>query len=80
MPNGQSAVTASNRWDQIRAANLRATAQHSSWDVLRQNYERRRIRTGDSGISPGQDGPGYDRAAEQAKFDAMLEAERRKAM
>ncbi|EAU93064.1 hypothetical protein CC1G_06784 [Coprinopsis cinerea okayama7 len=62
-------------WDRIRAANAQQT-QQSSWDALRQSHERSRV------PRPPQDGSSdnrfydSDRAAEQAKFDELLEKER----
>jgi len=61
-----------SKWDQIRAANTRG-ASNSSWDALRQNHERARMdNPNEDPKNPGGD----DRAAEQAKFDALLEKER----
>ena len=61
-----------SRWDEIRAANARNAAQHSSWDALRQNHERNQVAKIDDAYSFTDS----DRAQEQARFDAMLEAER----
>jgi len=63
-----------NRWDEIRKANARNSARNSSWDALRQNHERDRV----AGINEGSYFTESDRAREQARFDAMLEAERRR--
>ncbi|KAF8446031.1 hypothetical protein L210DRAFT_3610585 [Boletus edulis BED1] len=66
------------RWDEVRAANARSFGQ-SSWDTIRQRHERSRL--------PHPSGPptnsspsteADDRTAAQAKFDALLEAERRR--
>jgi hypothetical protein len=62
-----------SRWDEIRAANARNAAQQSSWDALRQNHERNQVARTDDAYSSTEN----DRAQEQARFDAMLEAERR---
>jgi hypothetical protein len=32
-----------NRWEQIRAANAKSTAQSSSWDKIRESHERPNI-------------------------------------
>jgi hypothetical protein len=63
-----------NRWDEIRKANARGSAQNSSWDALRQNHERNRV----AGTNEASSFTESDRAQEQANFDAMLEAERRR--
>lgn len=68
-----------NRWEEIRAANARSAGYVSSWDTIRQRHERNRLPYPTS--SPSNDTPSSgmdDRTVEQAKFDAMLEAERRK--
>ncbi|KIM85322.1 hypothetical protein PILCRDRAFT_817326 [Piloderma croceum F 1598] len=65
-----------SRWDEIRAANTRNAAQHSSWDALRQNHERNQVARTDDAYSSTES----DRAQEQARFDAMLEAERRRSL
>jgi hypothetical protein len=68
-----------NRWEEIRAANARSVGYVSSWDAIRQRHERSRLPNSTS--SPSNDPPSYgmdDRTAEQAKFDAILEAERRR--
>ncbi|KAF8560440.1 hypothetical protein OG21DRAFT_1480249 [Imleria badia] len=66
------------RWDEVRAANSRNAGQ-SSWDTIRQRHERNRL--------PDPNGPPIDSspitevdegAAAQAKFDALLEGERRR--
>lgn len=68
-----------SRWDEIRAAN--ATGPKStSWDVLRQ---QRDSDNGGRDKRPSEQDPSiqYDdqaeRMQEQARFDALLEAERR---
>ncbi|KAG2118428.1 hypothetical protein DEU56DRAFT_747713 [Suillus clintonianus] len=66
-----------NRWEEIRAANARSAGYVSSWDTIRQRHERNRLP--DSTSSPPSNNPGIDeRTTEQAKFDAILEAERRR--
>ncbi|KAG2366630.1 hypothetical protein BDR07DRAFT_1606825 [Suillus spraguei] len=68
-----------NRWEEIRAANARSSGYVSSWDTIRQRHERNRLPNSTS--SPSNDPPSFgmdDRTAEQAKFDAILEAERRR--
>ncbi|EGO03506.1 hypothetical protein SERLA73DRAFT_175014 [Serpula lacrymans var. lacrymans S7.3] len=60
------------RWNEIRAANARAAGQQSSWDAIRQKHERNRLPNSSSNTVVDE------RALEQAKFDAMIEAERRK--
>jgi hypothetical protein len=68
-----------NRWEEIRAANARSVGYASSWDAIRQRHERNRLPNSTS--SPRNDPPSSgmdDRTAEQAKFDAILEAERRR--
>jgi hypothetical protein len=66
---------AASKWDQIRAVNSR-TINNSSWDTLRQNHERERVaNSSNTGDDPEQI-RGDDRAAEQARFDALLEKER----
>ncbi|KAG5648069.1 hypothetical protein DXG03_007104 [Asterophora parasitica] len=70
-----------SKWDQIRAVNSR-TSTNSSWDALRQNHERTRVPASnmnslnDGGASDFDRTRGDDRAAEQAKFDELLEKER----
>ena len=70
----------STTWERIRAANAKQ-AQPSSWDSLRQNHERTRISESKrQRSSTGEEGNRFyddtDRAAEQAKFDELLEKER----
>ncbi|KAH7931089.1 hypothetical protein BV22DRAFT_1027852 [Leucogyrophana mollusca] len=68
-----------SRWEEIRAANTRNAGRQSSWDTIRQQHERSRLpgsTSQDSSVAETQD----DRALEQAKFDAMLEAERRQGL
>lgn len=68
-----------NRWEEIRAANARSAGYVSSWDAIRQRYERNRMPSSTSSQSNGPPSSATDdRAAEQAKFDAILEAERRR--
>lgn len=68
-----------SRWDEIRAANAR-TSRASSWDTLRQQHERgQNTDYVQQPASPANTPTSADleRAQEQARFDAMLEAERR---
>ncbi|KAG2044746.1 hypothetical protein BDR03DRAFT_937151 [Suillus americanus] len=68
-----------NRWEEIRAANARSSGYASSWDTIRQRHERDRLPNSTSSPTNDPPSPGMDdRAAEQAKFDAILEAERRR--
>ena len=74
----QDPVRRRSRWDEIRAVNSRSTSQ-SSWDTIRQRHERSRLP--DSSISASDNSvitEAQERAAAQAKFDALLEAERRR--
>ncbi|EMD42227.1 hypothetical protein CERSUDRAFT_110760 [Gelatoporia subvermispora B] len=64
------------RWDELRVANARNVASDSSWESLRQIHERQQVSTSQPDDQPEMD----ERALEQAKFDALLEEERRKAM
>lgn len=61
------------RWDEIRTAS--ATESRSTWDNIRQAHERNQMSQSErSDVSlEGQD----DRQTEQAKFDDLLEAERK---
>ncbi|KAI6136718.1 hypothetical protein F5141DRAFT_1209029 [Pisolithus sp. B1] len=73
--NPNSSVGFKSRWDEIRAANARNIGQQSTWDAIRQRQERSRIPVS----SPNNDQSTEereDRAAAQARFEAMLEAER----
>ncbi|KAJ3568795.1 hypothetical protein NP233_g5470 [Leucocoprinus birnbaumii] len=75
-PSASSETRPKSQWDQIRAANAAKTTS-SSWDALRQRHEKPRVQN--SGTCTGQatnDQQVDDRAAEQAKFDALLEKER----
>ncbi|TCD61429.1 hypothetical protein EIP91_008443 [Steccherinum ochraceum] len=91
LPNSPT-PTPKSRWDEIRAANsARSAIKASSWDVLREHQERERVNARNSGSdalsssSSGQwsstrDAAGaQDRAEEQNRFDAMLDAERKRA-
>ncbi|KAH8102433.1 hypothetical protein BXZ70DRAFT_1006359 [Cristinia sonorae] len=73
-PSPQQQHTPKSRWDEIRAANSRGISKSSSWDVLREKHERGRVAPQESQPTSSHDA---DRAMEQAKFDALLEAERR---
>lgn len=68
-----------SRWEEIRAEHARNLATRSSWDELRQNTSRPKSDdAGNERIEASQD-PVAERLAEQQKFDAILDAERRKA-
>jgi len=68
-----------NRWEEIRAVNARPAGYVSSWDTIRQRYERNKLPSSTSSQSNGPPSSATDdRATEQARFDAILEAERRK--
>ena len=68
-----------SRWEEIRAEHARNLATRSSWDELRQNASRPRSdNAGNEQFEVSHD-PTAERLAEQQKFEAMLEAERRKA-
>ncbi|KIJ21662.1 hypothetical protein PAXINDRAFT_123688 [Paxillus involutus ATCC 200175] len=67
-----------SRWEEIRNVNARNVAHQSSWDAVRQRHERTKLPNSKS--SPGDGIPTSEadqRAAAQARFDALLEAERR---
>jgi len=72
-PNNQS--KSASRWEEIRAANARSASQ-SSWDALRQSHERGRMKGAEGEDRPSEE---MDRTQEQAQFDALLEAERKRA-
>jgi hypothetical protein len=65
-----------SRWEEIRAEHARNIATRSSWDELRQNASRLK---GDTDQSKKSQDLAAERPAEQQNFDAMLEAEQRKA-
>lgn len=65
-----------SRWDELRAVSARNAASPSSWESLRQTHERQQVSRPEADNQPEMD----ERALEQAKFDAMLEEERRRAM
>lgn len=79
MPTGNTAKP-SSRWDEIRAASGRG-AKPSSWDALRQGHEKTRVpdqmRSAQVPSVTDDAGADAERAQEQARFDAMLEAERK---
>ncbi|KAH7883660.1 hypothetical protein F5I97DRAFT_1831345 [Phlebopus sp. FC_14] len=83
-PQSQSQSAAVNearpksRWEEIRAANARNVGHQSSWDVIRQLHERGKLPPPSSRAAVPQSRDVDDRAAEQARFDAILEAERRR--
>jgi hypothetical protein len=65
-----------SRWEEIRAEHARSIATRSSWDELRQNASRPKAETAE-GVPNSPRDPAAEQLAEQQKFDAMLEAERR---
>ncbi|KIJ68348.1 hypothetical protein HYDPIDRAFT_165217 [Hydnomerulius pinastri MD-312] len=68
-----------SRWEEIRVANARNVGKQSSWDALRQRQERSKLPKATSPTREVTTPDGADeRAAAQASFDALLEAERRK--
>lgn len=76
LDNVPPSIKPMSKWDQIRAANSR-TSTNSSWDALRQKHERARMPPSPSARSETFERTrGGDRAAEQAKFDELLEKER----
>lgn len=89
LPSGavnQQPQTARGRWDEIRAANARNSGKASSWDVLREQHERERVSSSSGNNDASSDPSSFARtpstselvrAAEQARFDALLEAERK---
>lgn len=77
-PSGGTSNASSTRWDEIRAANAR-NGRSSSWDALRQQQQRPTVV---DTVQPSPDSypdaePDTERIAEQARFDALLEAERK---
>ncbi|KAF5377435.1 hypothetical protein D9615_005322 [Tricholomella constricta] len=71
-----ASIKSTSKWDQIRAVNSR-TSTNSSWDALRQNHERARVPASPTSMNEGFERTrAEDRAAEQAKFDELLEKER----
>ncbi|KAI0080082.1 hypothetical protein K474DRAFT_1658343 [Panus rudis PR-1116 ss-1] len=92
-PGASQSSRPRSKWDEIREANARSSAQNSTWDHLRQAHERERIQNAASATSSSSPDfvldtpvvvtPGgtsdEERRLEQARFDALLEAERRKA-
>ncbi|KAI0321366.1 hypothetical protein OF83DRAFT_1100007 [Amylostereum chailletii] len=84
-PRPQSAPRPSSKWDEIRIANNPQNGGvRTAWDRLRHpQTPARRTQDAPSDPSDAREPNPSDaddsRAAEQAKFDAMLDAERRKA-
>ncbi|KAI6047555.1 hypothetical protein EDC04DRAFT_3050758, partial [Pisolithus marmoratus] len=76
--NPNSSTGFKSRWDEIRAANARSIAQQSTWDAVRQRQERNRMPVPSTNNDQSTD-EREDRAAAQARFEAMLEAERHRA-
>ncbi|KAG6842578.1 hypothetical protein C0991_000104 [Blastosporella zonata] len=82
-PTNPSPVTSNSptKWDQIRTVNSH-TSTNSSWDALRQNHERSRVPSSTTASQSADDTDAFqrscdnDRAAEQAKFNELLERER----
>lgn len=83
LPENTTASTPS-RWDEIRKANTR-NANPSSWDSLRQDHERSRSSSNGQSLQdtakplPDSRSPATaedDLAAEKARFEALLDAER----
>ncbi|KAJ3559766.1 hypothetical protein NM688_g148 [Phlebia brevispora] len=76
--SSENAPRFSSRWDEIRAANV-AGAKQSSWDALRQRHER--AAAGDvtqpTNFTSALNQRDRERAEEQARFDAILDAERK---
>ncbi|KAG6845764.1 hypothetical protein H0H87_003818 [Tephrocybe sp. NHM501043] len=68
-------ISPPTKWDQIRAVNSRSSTA-SSWDTLRQNHERSRVPTTSDDTEAFQRSRDQDRAAEQARFNEMLDRER----
>lgn len=73
--NPNSSVGFKSRWDEIRAANARSIGQQSTWDAIRQRQERSRIPVPSPNNGQSTD-EREDRTTAQARFEAMLEAER----
>ena len=77
----QAAPLPQDRWSQIRSAHLQNKGKMTSWDVLRsrgmQGHRNDVSETEES--SKRELTEDQRRAMEQAEFDAMLEAERKKA-
>ena len=69
-----------SRWEEIRAEHARSMATRSSWDELRQNAGRTKSENTGSNQARRSEDTGVDRLAEQQKFDALIEAERQRAM
>jgi len=71
------AIRQSSSWDAIRKAN--SQAKESTWDNLRQRHERANLPNAvreDQSTTEYSQPVNDERTAEQAKFDALLEAER----
>ncbi|KAF9240864.1 hypothetical protein BU15DRAFT_73719 [Melanogaster broomeanus] len=67
-----------SKWEDIRNANARNVGRQTSWDVLRQRHERSKLPNSTSSPDGSPAGNTDERTAAQARFDALLEAERRK--
>jgi len=86
-PSQQPTAThsSSGRWDEIRAANSKSGTL-SSWDLLRQAHERSRVQNQtESGSQEPEEPSDFDNKgdptrppSDEARFSAMLEAERRR--
>lgn len=67
-----------SRWEAIRAANVRNVGQHSTWDAIRQQHERTKLSGASSTNDSAMNGGNEDPTIAQARFEAMLAAERRR--
>jgi len=71
------ASTNNSRWEQIRGGSNGGPV--SSWDTIRQNHERSRIQGDSRSDAPSLAQPEETtRTADEARFELMLEAERRR--
>ncbi|KAF8496654.1 hypothetical protein JB92DRAFT_3125972 [Gautieria morchelliformis] len=78
--NSTSSSDSQGRWAEIRRASAAATT--STWDNIRQAHERPKTNqpeSSDASLGHSDDSLGHsdDSRTEQAKFDALLEAERK---
>lgn len=72
----QPPVRPLSKWDQIR--NNAAPSTSSSWDALRQKHEKSQLQQSSTApTNQNTEQQQDDRAVEQAKFDALLERERK---
>jgi len=77
-PAEASHASPASKWEDIRNANARNVGRQTSWDVLRQRHERSKLPNSTSPPDGSPAGNTDERTAAQARFDALLEAERRK--